>query len=344
MKIKYVIVAFAISAIAFGGTGKSVGTAGGIQTLIPTGARGVALNGAFLANVAGVDAIFYNPAGLSRMTSAVEGQFSSLNWIAGIQMSHTAFGATVGNTTYGISLKSFDFGDIPETTAAAPDGTGNNFSPSFVTVTGTVSRAFSDRIRFGVNAKVISETIMNTSATGLAIDVGVQYAHPTLPFGIGVALHNLGTKMQYNGSDLEQVKVPEGTGEGSIGEPMRFISQAFELPSNIDIAVTYGVITGLNLYGSFSNQAFGFNEMRFGGEYTIDLGGFSAWAGGSINTLSIDEDQPEGMDDVFANNFGPSYGAGIATLLGDISLSIDYAVRGGNAFSDTGVLSFVLGF
>mgnify|MGYP001280268856 CR=1 FL=1 len=51
----------------FAGTGKSVGTAGGTELLIPTGAKGIALNGANGANVSGVDAIYYNPAGISNL-------------------------------------------------------------------------------------------------------------------------------------------------------------------------------------------------------------------------------------------------------------------------------------
>ena len=58
MRTKYtsLIVAGALLATTFAGTVKSRGTAGATQLSVPVGAHGIALNGANLANVSGVDA------------------------------------------------------------------------------------------------------------------------------------------------------------------------------------------------------------------------------------------------------------------------------------------------
>jgi hypothetical protein len=84
-----------IITLSFAGTGKSVGTAGGTELLIPTGAKGIALNGANNATVSGVDALFFNPAGISNLGSGVETQFSNTNYIADIGMSYLALASRI---------------------------------------------------------------------------------------------------------------------------------------------------------------------------------------------------------------------------------------------------------
>ena len=56
-KTKKSIFIFSIVAFLAAGTGKSVGTSGAGELLIPTGAKGVALNTSYGAVASGVDAI-----------------------------------------------------------------------------------------------------------------------------------------------------------------------------------------------------------------------------------------------------------------------------------------------
>ena len=167
-----------IITFSFAGTGKSVGTAGGTELLIPTGAKGIALNGANNATVSGADALFFNPAGISNLGSGVETQFSNTNYIADIGMSYLALAGNMGKNTIALSVKSFDFGDIAHTTAGDPTGaSGKTFSPQFLTITAGYSKAYTDRKRFGASIKLLNETIMQTNANGFAFDMGVQYKH-----------------------------------------------------------------------------------------------------------------------------------------------------------------------
>ena len=68
-----------------------------------------------------------------------------------------------------------DFGDIPITTNNFPDGTGRDYSPSYMVAALTYSKTISDRISIGTNFKLVSEKMVNSSANGLALDFGVQY-------------------------------------------------------------------------------------------------------------------------------------------------------------------------
>ena len=115
---------------------KRVGTGAATQLLIPVGARDMALGGSSIANAKGAEAMYWNPAGLGRMQNSAEGLFSTMSYIADIGISHGAIaGAFESFGVVGLSITSFDFGDIPLTTEADPENVGGRFfSPSFVTV------------------------------------------------------------------------------------------------------------------------------------------------------------------------------------------------------------------
>jgi len=341
---KVISIVFVLSFI-IAGTGKSVGTAGGSELLIPTGAKGIALNGANVATVHGADALYFNPAGVSNTSTGVETQFSNTKYIADIGMNYLALASNVGTGTFAFSIKSFDFGNIPYTTSSDPTNeSGQTFSPQYLTLTAGYSKAYTDRIRFGASIKLVNETIMQTSANGVALDMGVQYTHSTLPLNLGIVLKNLGPKLQYSGSNLEQTFQPEDTESGTTEEHFEVISQPFDLPASLNIAATYTVIPGLNLHGTFENNAFGFNQFHGGVEYSLSLAGFDVWVGGGTNLYLVD-DETDGWDkDITKNNFGSSFGGGFSVPLGTLNIGVDYGIRSSETFANTGVLAFNIGF
>ncbi len=99
------------------GTVRSQGTAGASQLLIPVGTETVALSGTNVGTVAGVDALFTNVAGLARQTG-LQGTVSTTSYIADIDVMYAGMVVPMGETgTFGMTIKSLDFGDIPKTTA-----------------------------------------------------------------------------------------------------------------------------------------------------------------------------------------------------------------------------------
>ncbi len=56
-----------IATPTYGGDPARIGQAAGVQTLVPVSARDIAMAGANLALTSGLDAIYWNPAGLPRM-------------------------------------------------------------------------------------------------------------------------------------------------------------------------------------------------------------------------------------------------------------------------------------
>ena len=335
MKTKYtsLVVAGALLATAFAGTIKSRGTAGAMQLSVPVGAHGIALNGANLATVSGVDALYYNPAGASNFDKSFETVFSNMSYLADIDVNYAALVANAGKTgVFGLSIQSFDFGDIVRTSAENTEGTGETFSPDFMTVGASWSKAFADRMRFGVNLKFVQERVMRTTASGFGVDLGVQYSFDKLPVKIGVMLSNLGSKMQYAGSDLEQKHTPEETGEGTLDESFQIVSEGFEMPAELNMSINYEVIPNLSLMASFNNNSFSNNQTRLGGEYNLAFGASSVWVGGAIAMASTDDEKPDDIDqgdwDEYAgSNFGTSFGAGINYPIGNMVVSLEVAQR-----------------
>lgn len=346
-KIALFLIALLVVTMAFAGTGKSVGTYGALELTIPTGAKAVALSESNMAVMAGVDAMFYNPAGIAKLGTNMEAQLSSLNYLADIGVSYGAFVSKVGNNTIGISAKTVNFGDILHTTAEDPNGYQDSyFSPKFVTVSASFAKMFFDRVAFGATFKSISETFMQTSASGAAFDIGVQYKAANAPLSIGVVLKNIGVKMQFAGTDLEQKLLPEGSEEGSIAESFAVVAQAFEIPASLDIGLTYVVADMINLHGVFKNNSFGFNEYRLGADYALTTDALSAWVGGGTSMYSIDDNTDDWDEALTENSFGISFGGGVNIPISSFNLGIEYGYKSTaiDGLDDLSVLAFTFGF
>ena len=243
---------------------------------------------------------------------------------------------SMGETgTFGMTIKSLDFGDIPKTTAFAPEGDGQTFSPTFFTATAGFARAFSDRVHVGVSGKLISETIEETSASGMAVDVGVQYRFPNQPLTLGVAMKNVGSRMHYDGINLDSNMVPEDSESGSSSETFRIVADNFALPTSLDLSATYTLIDNLDLSTVFTNHSYQANTLGFGAKYKLG----SSWFGAATTMTVGDDDKPTTVSDTDWDEWsgtlwGVSLGAGVSVPVGDYLMHVSYAMRSANEFFD----------
>lgn len=334
----------------FAGTKKQLGTAGAMELILPVGCRGSALGGNYTAGISGVEAVFWNPAGMAATNRSSELMASRMNYIADIDVNYMAVqGSSSKVGVVGFSLKSLDFGAIPVTTEYAPDGTGETYSPAYTVIGISFSRAMTNRINIGVTSKLISEKIINTSATGVAFDFGVQF-RSDIGLEIGVTLRNFGTGMKFDGTDLERQVDLQTYAEDPIAakEALRIVSQPVEFPTTMDIGFSYRYrpsmrhqcITMLN----FRNNHFGFDQYGAGLEYQYSLQGFqmTARTGGSV-FHDVEDNRYRMKDDEVL--YGPSFGGGIDFRLSeDLSLSVDYAYQTAKRFSDPEWISFTFKF
>ena len=106
MRIRPAYIALALLALvltstqAFAGGGNKEGTAAADQLLIPVGARGIALGSAYTAGLTGVEAIYFNPAGLSGMNHGVEVLFSQMNGLDNDGISYFVIGSNAERLLY----------------------------------------------------------------------------------------------------------------------------------------------------------------------------------------------------------------------------------------------------
>ncbi len=331
--------------LVFGATGKQIGTTGAMELLIPVGARSTALSGANIANVEGVDAMYWNPAGACMLDSRAEAMFSYQNYIADIYVSYVAAITNIGSIgNIGLSVKALNFGEIMETTTENPDGTGLTFSPNYLTLSAHFSRKFTDRIRFGFNAKIISEKIMSTSASGFAVDLGLQYINES-GLRLGFVLTNFGGNMQFTGQDLEKRQQVTGTEYGSELTSLSIPTMKCGLPTQLKIGAGYNLkiddMNAVSLSGVFVNNASAYNTYTGSLEYAFKDMVFirAAYSAAFMEGL---EDEYEGFVTQEQNYlWGPSFGGGVKLGVGaNMSLMVDYAYQITEFFDNVQWFSF----
>ena len=291
------------------GDANRIGTAGAQELVIPVGARGAAMGGSVVANSVGVDAIYWNPAGLGSLYEGTEVMFGHQPYIADIDVEYFA-GATYIEDfgVVGISVKVVDIGEIEETTEAMPNGTGNIYTPSLTVVGLTWAKALNNRVNFGFTAKFLRETVFEVSATGMAFDFGFTYATRFQGLTLGFVMRNYGPDMSYEGPGFDRVY--ELVGKRGVSSN----NAAFELPTSINMGASYDFISdGPNqatVTANFraNNQANDYWQSGF--EYGYDEKYFLR--GGYKYS------QQEGFI------YGASFGGGLAYPIGTSTLMFEY--------------------
>ena len=322
----------------YAGRGDKAGTSAAPELMIPVGGRDLALGGSSLATTRGVEAIYWNPAGLSRVNVGTEAMFSHMNYIADIGVEYFALGTTFeGFGAIGLSIKSISIGDIEVTSEDVPDGTGEVFSPTYVTVGLTFSRLLTDRISVGLTTNLISERIDRVSATGVAFNVGVQYSGFAGVSGlnIGVAVKNIGPAMQFDGSGLLRQANPDDVLRPAT--PLKIEAASDELPSTIELGVAYNHQLEeqhmLSLSSLFQNNNLSDDEYKLGLEYGFDQM-FFLRAGYNISQQTLED----------SYIYGVTAGAGVRYPFTGLDVTIDYAYRDVDFFEANHVFSIKLGF
>jgi len=323
----------------FAGGGKRNGTAGAQELLIPISARGLAMSGADVSGISGLDAIFYNPAGFGSTAFGTEAMFSYMNYIADIGFSFGGVGVNLGDLgSLGFSIRTLDFGEIPVTTVENPYGDGTTFSPSFFIGGITYSNALTDRIRVGLNINLISETIIRTSASGVSFDAGIQYSGLAGVDGLkmGVVLRNLGSQLKFEGEDLLRTAEDPTSQRGE--QFYKIDAASFELPSQLEFGLSYDYLIsesyGALIAGSFQHNNFSNDEYRIAGEFNFD-NTFFVRAGYAYVS--------ENSDDTDESIWGPTFGAGVNLHTG-LDIIVDYAFRSVDYFDANHMFTVKLGF
>jgi hypothetical protein len=264
------------------------GTSGASFLKISPGAKPVGMGGAYTAMSGDVNALYFNPAGIGNIKNT---QVSAMHtqWISDISYNFAAGAFNVREGVLGLSATLLTMGEM--------EGRGENrevtddFAARDFALQCSYAKSLNKNL-IGGSFKFISQNIEDESASGIAIDLGIQ-RKLTNNLNFGTTIRNLGPKM-------------------------KFISEGFNLP------LTLGVGTGLTIGGitlALDTNYEVFNKsmkFSFGTEY-LPLQFVSLRGGYFINAL-------KGTTMDSKNLFDPKDGLGGGVGLNISNYSFDYAV------------------
>ena len=330
---------------AYAGSNERKGTAGAQELLMGVGPRGTALGSAVTADASGVEAMFWNPAGLGTV-KGTEAMFSHTGYFADQKLNYAAVASHVGGAgVLAFDAKVLSIGDIIVTTEDAPEGTGQILNPTFTVLGLGYARQFTDRVLFGGVVHYVNEQIANASASGLAFDFGVQYTTGWNGLQFGIAMKNFGSQLEFSGADFDVNLLPPGSDPQASNRPFALSSAPFEMPSYFALGGTVEVYAQnqqrLALLSGFQSNNFEFDYLLSGLEWSYRhdyalrasyFGSFGSASSGSSLSGSEGSLEFNSGNDLYSG-FALGGGAQIHTG-GDSRLGVDVSWRPVRSFFD----------
>jgi hypothetical protein len=267
------ITSLLFSTALFAGNEDRVGQSGANELIINPWARSAGWMNCNTSSVRGLEAQYLNVAGTA-FTRKTELGFTHTNWLKGTGISINSFGISqhVGESgALTLAIMSMDFGNIEITTPDLPEGGIGTFKPQFLNVGLSYAKAFSNSIYGGLTVKIISESVADVRASGIAFDAGIQYVtgfnkeKDNLRFGI--ALKNVGAPLNFKGDGLAS----KGFTSDQVSLTIAQRSERFELPSLVNIGAAYDFklmeMHRLTLSTTFISNSFTRDQTSVGLEY-----------------------------------------------------------------------------
>ena len=333
------IVIIVVSSLVLGQNSR-MGSASSTQLLVVPSAKHLSGGGA-AATATGMDATFWNPAGLAMSENSVDAIFSNRQYFADIDNSFFGIATDLGDYKMGVSVRTFNIGDIDETTVFYPDGTGQVFTPNFSILGATFARKLSDNTSVGINANLIREGFGRVAATGVAYDLGVQYRGFLGREGldVGFAMKNFGSPMKYDGEGLGVMASPVD-GDRPV-EYYKIDAAAFDLPFVFDMGLSYN-IAGADIGVTYTSNYYSTDELKLSVGYALEgLGSVGVGMQSSSASQEIDD-----TDDWYTNPAdGVSFGASLdmSRFVG-MNLSVDYSMLPMGDFGTNSVVALRVAF
>ncbi|MBP7461759.1 MAG: PorV/PorQ family protein [Candidatus Delongbacteria bacterium] len=179
-----------------------VGTTAAPFLNVEVGARAIGMGGAFVAMADDPSALFWNPGAIARL-KGYQLMFNHDNYLADI--AYNFIGGVFNLQNYGalgLSFTSLSMDEMMVTTHLYPYGTGTTFSAGSIAVGLCYGYNITDRFSIGGGFKYIKESIYNSSAGGMAFDIGTIFTTQFWGTQIGMSITNFGPKMKMTGTDL----------------------------------------------------------------------------------------------------------------------------------------------
>ena len=314
-----------------------VGTTAAPFLNVGMGARAIAMGGAYVSMANDATALFWNPAGLANMTTS-EAVFNHSEWIADINFDFAGLALNLGNLgSFGLFGNFMTIGEMDVTTELYPDGTGQRFNSGSYAMGVSYARALTDRFAIGANVKFVHEYIMNSSANGIALDIGTTFTTQFRGLRLGAAISNFGTKMRMGGRDLLVQHDTDPLREGNNDKVnANMATDAYEMPLFLRVGMSYNVLQDTEKHALWVavdavHPSDNVEMVNIGGEYAFDNMFFLR--GGYASLFSKDAEQ------------GLTLGGGLRySFAGRMTLKVDYAYEAFGRFDYIQKFTLGIGF
>ncbi|PID59342.1 MAG: hypothetical protein CR986_06245 [Ignavibacteriae bacterium] len=221
-----------------------VGTTAAQVLKISPGARALGMGNAYVAVSNDIYSAYFNPAGITKSKGISQVAFNHSNWLADVNYDFAA--GSINILGFGTFFATFSSLRVPEdnvTSFEYPEGDGRTWDANSLVIGVGYARSLTDRFSIGFHFKYVQESIWNTSASGIALDVGTYYVTPFNDLVIGASISNFGTKMQLDGRDLRLNDDPNNSREsGPNNIPAQYTTERNDLPLHFKVGLSMDVV------------------------------------------------------------------------------------------------------
>jgi opacity protein-like surface antigen len=221
------------------------GTAAAAMLEISVGARAEALGGAFVAIADDPSALYWNPAGITKIKS-LSVQATKTDWLVGTSFNAIDLVIPLAgmSSSLGVHLAMLDYGENPVRTIFRPEGTGEVYSASDLVAGVYWALSITQYFSVGVGLKYFNQRIWHVSGSTAAVDMGILFETPIKGFRLGGSISNLGPDFGLSGRDLTRVADADGREDDTYNNdnvPIQLATEDFPLPLLFRFGVAYQV-------------------------------------------------------------------------------------------------------
>ncbi len=321
----------------FSGSVSKTGTTASKFLSMGIGPRAIAMGGAYSSVANDASAMYWNPAGIAEINGN-QIILTQTNWLVDIKLNYLGLVMKAGDWgVMGINVTAVTMGDMEITTELNPDGTGDTFSAGMYAFGFSFARHLTQNFIIGANLKYVREDISNSSAQGLALDIGSMFVTPFYGVRFSSSISNFGTKMRMTGDDLLIQHDPNPNSFGDNANLNAYYqTDQYELPLRLQIGLakdfTFLNEQRLTLAVDAAHPNDNTEYVNVGGE--LALFNERVFVRGGFKSLFM-KDREEGL----------ALGVGYHTpIMTDFNLAVDYAFQNFVHLGDVHTFGFVITF
>jgi len=226
------------------------GTSAGAMLEIGIGARAEALGGAFVSIADDPSALYWNPAGIAKI-SRISLQATKTDWFVGTTFNSVdlVVPAPMISSALGFHVALLDYGTNPVRSIFRPEGTGETYSATDLVAGIYLGMGITDRVNVGIGLKYFQETIWHVKGSVMAVDLSILFDTPLNGLRLGAALSNLGPDFNLSGRDMMRVIDVDGRKETYFNNdnvPIMLATEDYPLPLLFRFGLSYNLEFGPN--------------------------------------------------------------------------------------------------